>query len=442
MKDQEGLLEAASRLMPGGSPNMLTLPDDVAAVFVRGEGARLFDADGRGYVDFVLGSGPMVLGHAHPAVVAAVRSQVALGSTFYALNPSVVHLAQCLVDASPCGEKVRFTTTGTDATFFALRMARAFTGRQTVLKFDGGWHGAHDIAQFGVSSRAVSAVEHPAPESGGIPDALADTVLVAPFNDTGAAADLITARADRIAAVIVEPMQRAIPPEPGFLQALRQVTERHGIVLIFDEVVTGFRLAWGGAQERYGVTADIAVYGKTITGGHPQAAVCGRADILDTSDPARRGRPDSAFVSGTFLGNPVSAAAGLATLAELEKPGVYPRLQAVGDRIAEGLESLGAEVGVPLRVVGDGPVRQPFFTEGEVRSHRDEVAADAALARRFGIEWMRRGVFVTPGGKLYLSLAHTDADLDRALDAARPALEAAESGNRTNHAGSDRSPTR
>ena len=262
------------------------------------------------------------------------------------------------------------------------------------------------------------------PDCDGIPKGASQTVLATPFNDAGRAAETIAVHAAELAAVIVEPLQRAIPPAPGFLQALREATRANGVILIFDEIVTGFRIAWGGAQERYGVAPDLAVYGKTISGGYPLAAVCGRADVMDCADPGRRGDAGYAFVSGTQNGNPVGATAGLATLSELEKEGVYPRLFAISDRLREGLETLGKERGLPLKVIGEGPVLQPFFTRSEIRTHADTLKADAASARQFGIELIRRGIFVTPGGKLYLSLAHTDADIDRTLDAAGEALKA------------------
>ena len=417
------LLNLADRYLVGGCLGMFRLPDDVATVFHRGEGSRIFDVTGREYIDYVMGSGPLILGHAHPAVVAAVREQMGLGSTFYGLNEPAIRLAEQVVEAAPCGERVRFTSSGTEGTFAALRLARAFTGHQKVLKFDGGWHGAHDYAQQNAAPSRPWDGPSPVPDSAGIPQGASQSVLVSPFNNVGEAADLIAANADELAAVIVEPLQRAIPPQPGFLETLRQVTAAHRIILIFDEVVTGFRIAWGGAQERYGVVPDLAVYGKTISGGYPLGAVCGRADVMNCADPRRKGQPDYAFVSGTFNGNPVGATAGLATLCELEKDGVYPRLYAISQHIKEGLESLGARLGLPLKVIGEGPVLQPFFTHQEIRTHADTLHADMETARKFGVEMVRRGIFVTPGGKLYLSLAHTDADIARTLETAGQALE-------------------
>lgn len=421
----QNLLDLAERFLVGGCLGMFRLPDEVATVFHRGEGSRIFDVTGKEYIDYVLGSGPLILGHAHPAIVAAVREQVGLGSTFYGLNEPAVRLAQRLVEAVPCGGLLRFGASGTEGTFTALRLARAFTGREKVLKFEGGWHGAHDYAlQSAAPSRAADYPE-PIPDTRGIPAATSQSVLVTPFNDSERAADTIGAHAGELAAVIVEPLQRATRPEPGFLETLREATRAHGVLLIFDEIVTGFRIAWGGAQERYGVVADLAVYGKTISGGYPLAAVCGREDVMSWADPRRQATTsDYVFASGTMNGNPVGCAAGLVTLDELEKEGVYPRLYEISDRLRNGLEGIARGLDFPLQVIGEGPVLQPVFTRARIRNHIDGLQADAAAARRFGIEMIRRGIFVTPAGKLYLSVAHTAEDVDQTLQAAEESLKA------------------
>ena len=421
---REGLLTAADRYLVGGCLGMFRLPDESATVFARGEGGHIYDVEGRDFIDFVMGSGPMILGHSHPAVVAAVQEQVGMGSTFYGLNEPAIRLAGKVVEASPCGEQIRFTSSGTEATFAALRIARAYTGREKVLKFEGGWHGGHDYAQLSASNSAPSPYPTPTIDSGGIPSGASGSVLVSPFNDADMAADLIAANAADLAAVIVEPLQRAIPPEPGFLDALRSACRDHGALLIFDEVVTGFRLAWGGAQEAYGCVPDLAVYGKTISGGYALAGVCGRADLMSCADPRRRGEPQYVFVSGTTNGNPVSCTAGLATLAVLEEPGSYDRLYRASERLKQGMESQAEDLDIPLRVVGDGPVLQPFFTREPVRNYADSLKADGARARAFGVELLRQEIFHTPGGKFYVSLAHTDEDIERTLAATAVALEA------------------
>ena len=419
---QQSLIELSERVLVGGCFGMFRLPDEVAAVFHRGEGSRIWDVAGKEYVDYVLGSGPLILGHAHPAVVAAVREQAGLGSTFYGLNEPALRLARRVTEAVPCGGLLRYGSSGTEGTFTALRLARAFTRREKVLKFEGGWHGAHDYAMQSAAPAGPAEYPTPVPDSSGIPGGASRTVLVSPFNDPDAAERTVAGHAGELAAVIVEPLQRALRPEPGFLERLREVTRDHGVLLVFDEIVTGFRLAWGGAQERYGVVPDLAVYGKTISGGYPLAAVCGRDEVMALADPRRRSESDYVFASGTMNGNPVGCAAGLATLDELEKEGVYARLHETSERLRQGLEEAGRRLELPFQVIGDGPVLQPVFTEAPIRNHADGLRADADAARRFGVEMIRRGVLVTPGGKLYLSLVHTAGDVDRTLQAAEDSL--------------------
>lgn len=423
--DQQELLQKAERYLPGACLGMMALPADLRMVLARGRGSKVYDAARKEYLDYMLGSGPLLLGHARPEVVEAVQRQAAAGSTFFALTEPAILLAEQLAQAVPCGEAVRFQTTGSEATFAALRLARAATGRDGVLKFEGGWHGGHDLGQL--SGAPAQPPPYPAavPDCDGIPAAAVGDVLVAPFNDTATTAALLAHHHQKLAAVIVEPLQRSLTPEPGFLEQLRALTRKYGIVLIFDEIVTGFRLAWGGAQERYGVVPDLACYGKVIGGGYPVSAVVGTKDLLQQADPGQKGRGRYCFLSGTLTGNPVACAAGLATLAVLRQAGVYERLHAVSRRLAEGLRRLGATAAVPLQVLGDGPVLQVYFSEHQpLRNHRDLQKADHKRAVQFGHELIRRGVYCAPGGKLYLSLAHSDADIDRTLETAAAALQA------------------
>lgn len=424
--NQQAYLAKAERYFSGGTLGAFHLPPDVAMVFSHGQGTKIVDVDGKEYVDFLMGSGPMILGHAHPAVVEAVQQQVSRGSTFFTLNAPIIELAEQIVEAAPCGEKIRFVTTGSEAVSFAVRMARAATGRTKILRFEGGWHGVSDTLLFGARPPRPSDYPQSTPDSAGLPPGMGRDVLVSPFNSTGEALELLAEYGDEVAAVIVEPLQRCIRPQPGFFAALRQATQERGIVLIFDEVVTGFRLAWGGAQERYGVVPDLATYGKTISGGYPSAAICGRADLLDTASPRRPsypGDPQSIIASGTFNGNPFSAVAGLATLKELAKPGVYQRLYAMGDRISREIEAMGREFSIPLKVGGEGPVLQVLFTQEEsIRNYETMLYADRNKAYRFGVEMIRRGFFISPFEKIYLSTVHSDDDLDRMLAAAREVL--------------------
>lgn len=420
------LLASAAKYLPGASVWQWTLPPDLAFIVERGEGSRVYDTHGRAYIDYVMGSGPLLLGHAHPAIVRAVQSQMAKGSLYHWLSQPTVRLAELICQAVPCGEKVRYVSTGTEATMLALRVARVFTRREKVLKFEGGWHGLHDYGMIGNWHIGVAPYPTPVPDIGGIPKGVLDSVLITPFNDLAATEDILARHGQEIAAVIVEPLQRAIPPEPGFLQGLRDLTRRHGIVLIFDEVVTGFRLAYGGAQEFYGVVADLATYGKALTCGFPLGAICGKADIMETANPARKGTLDYACLSGTLSGNPLACAAGVAALEELRRPGVYDQLAGIGRRLREGMASIAAQQGVPLQALGEGPIAQPIFIDPgrRITSESDLRGSDGKRARRLGHELIKRGIFVVPGAKMYLSLAHSDADIEATLAAFADALRA------------------
>jgi glutamate-1-semialdehyde 2,1-aminomutase len=412
------ILARARAAFAGGCLGTFALPDELAVIPARGQGSRLWDVDGREYIDYVMGSGPLILGHAHPAVVAAVAAEVAKGSHFYTpMNETALRLAERIVAACPCAETVKFVNSGAEATFTALRLARAFTGRDKVLKFEGGYHGHHDYAQMSFAPPVPREFPDALPDSAGIPAVLASQVLVAPFNDQDAVEKIVQGHRGELAAVIVEPLQREIPPRPGFLQALRAITSRYGVLLIFDEVVTGFRLAWGGAQERYGAVPDLAAYGKIIGGGYPLAAVAGRREILGLSDPARRREPDYVCITGTLNGSPVAAAAGLATLAELERPGSYEALQRKGNRLRAAVEEMGRRYGLPARGMGEGSIFVFHLANEEIRDYRTlQAYADRAFHQRFGAELIRNGIFVYPGQKNYISLAHSDADLDRTLE--------------------------
>lgn len=423
--NQQELLDKAERYLPGACLGMIHLPPDLRMVMVRGEGSKIYDASGKEYIDCMLGSGPLLLGHARPEIVEAVQKQAAAGSTYFALSAPAIQLAEKLVEAAPCGEAMRFQTTGSEATFSALRLARAATGRDKILKFEGGWHGGHDVGQLSGAPATLAPFPEAVPDCAGIPRTARQDVLVSPFNDPAAATQLIEERNRELAAVIVEPLQRSLKPEPPFLETLRDVTRRFGIVLIFDEIVTGFRLAWGGAQERYGVVPDLACYGKAMAGGYALSAVVGKKELLDLADPRRLGQGSPyCFLSGTLTGNPVACAAGLAALQVLEQPGVYERLHALGERLACNLRQAAASAKVSIQVLGDGPVLQVYFTDqGRMRNHRDLLRADKKKAVRFGHELIRRGVYCTPGGKLYLSLAHSDEEVDRIGEIARQSFE-------------------
>ncbi|MGH2350766.1 MAG: aminotransferase class III-fold pyridoxal phosphate-dependent enzyme, partial [Chloroflexota bacterium] len=263
------------------------------------------------------------------------------------------------------------------------------------------------------------------PDSQGIPPAIGEEVLVAPFNDTERAVELIERHAGELAAVLVEPLQRVLVPQPGFLEAIRDVTQRHGIVLIFDEIVTGFRIAWGGAQERYGVVPDLATYGKAMAGGFPMACIAGKADVLAPLDARRTERSKLAWASGTLNGNPISASAGLAALEVLSQPGVYERLRHIGGRLRAGIREAGQRRGFPAQTPGEDAVFGVRFMEhAQPRSWTDLLAHDRALGLKWGIECLKRGLLINPNEKFYLSLAHTDEDVDRTLEICDAAFKA------------------
>ena len=405
-EEHRRLLEEGEALL-GGSMGLYYLPRQVAFVAREGRGARLWDVDGREYLDFMMGYGPLILGHAHPAVVKAVRRRAELGSHFYLMNREAIELARAVVEAVPGAERVRFVSSGTEATLVALRLARAFTGRAKILKFEGGFHGTHEWA---------------APRGAGVPEAVRGTVLEAPFNDLERTAELIAAHAGKLAAVIVEPLQRCIVPRAGFLEGLRELTLQHEVLLIFDEIVTGFRLACGGAQEYYGVRADLVCLGKILGGGYPLAAIAGRGDVLAKSDVRRQREPGFTPIGGTLSGNPLAAAAGLATLAELRREEVYDRLHALGERLRAGLEEIGRRRGVPLRAPGSGVVFQPLITEVEPVDAATLGQQDFKRSQLFGIGMIRRGLLLDR--RVFVSTAHEEGDVDRALEVADEVVSA------------------
>jgi glutamate-1-semialdehyde 2,1-aminomutase len=402
---QRELLSEGEAALVGGAVGLFRLPNEIAFVARRGAGARLFDADEREFLDFLLGYGPLILGHAHPAVVEAVQQRAASGAHFYLINEEAIRLAQAIRAAVPSVDLVRFVGTGSEATFYALRLARAYTQRNKILKFHGAFHGTHDYVN---------------PAGAGVPPVLREEVLNARFNDLESVGALIAAHAGELAAVIVEPMQRCVPPKPGFLQGLRELTQQHRVVLIFDEVITGFRLAYGGAQAYYGVEADLTCFGKIVGGGYPLAAVGGPREIMTFCDVRRIREPRFASVGGTLGGNPLCAAAGLATLQALQQPDTYERLHALGNRLRSGLEALGEQHGLRVRAVGEGTVFQPLITTLETVNGQPQTRIDDRRTYRFGVEMAKRGVLLMR--TVFLCTEHTEADIDRALEVADQVL--------------------
>ena len=421
--DEAALLDLAGKRLPGGVLGSARHRDELAFVVKRAEGAHLWDCSGREYIDYLLGSGPAFLGHSHPAVVRAVTERLGDGTTYFLVNEPAIRLADEICRAVPCAEQVRFTSTGGEATFFALRAARAFRHRDKIMKFEGGYHGSHDYAHMSQTPKSPKAFPAAMPDSAGIPHVLEGEVLIAPFNDLATVEALLAVHADSLAAVIVEPFQRVIPPRDGFLEGLRKLTQRYGIVLIFDEVVTGFRFAYGGAQEAYRVTPDLATYGKIVGGGFPLAAVAGRADIMSGFDP--RGEGTGTFVSqtGTLNGNPIASVAGLASLAVLRTPGAYERVSAIGGALMTGLADLVKKLGITAQIVGHPTVFDIVFTDTPIVDWRATLTNDVAKLKRFNEACLRRGV-LKGASKIYVSCAHTEADVERTLAVFKEALTA------------------
>lgn len=416
---ERDLLEKADQYFPGSGTGNTTYPDYLKFLVKEGKGGRIRDVSGNEYVDWLMGSGPMILGHAHPAVTEAVLSAVGRGSTFFTTNDQAVLLAEELVRAIPCAEQVRFTTSGTDACFQAMRVARAYTGKEKILKFEGGYHGTSDYAMMSVFASA--AVEFPQAEANtaGIPRAVNDLMLVSQFNDLDTTAAIVSAHKDEIAAVIVEPLQRTIAPEPGFLEGLRKITADAGLLLIFDEIVTGFRLAYGGAQEYYGVKPDMCTVGKIMGGGYPLAALLGSADVMSVYDRAAVSADDYVDQIGTLNGFPIACAAGLATLSELRAEGTYDRLREVGGRIRSALVDACAEEGFSVQSVGEDAIFDIYFAEHPVRNFRDGLAADGRPLARLNAGLLERGILKSWPQKFYPSMVHTDADIEQTVEAIR-----------------------
>ena len=412
------LLEKAAQYLPGGNTGNMSVREDLSFLVREGRGSRIYDVSGNEYVDWLMGSGPMVLGHAHPAVVEAVVKAVEQGSTFFATNEKAVLLAEELVNAVPCAEKVRFTTSGTDACFQAMRAARAYRRRDKVLKFEGGFHGTSDYAQMSVTPSGGEEYPQAVANNSGIPSVIQELMLIAPFNDLDTTSSIVEAHHDELAAVIVEPLQRVIAPQPGFLQGLRQLTARHQIPLIFDEVVTGFRLAYGGAQELYGVTPDLCSVGKIMGGGYPLAAVMGRSDILSVFDPEAAEADNYVNQIGTLNGNPIACAAGLATLAELRKEGAYQQLRATGSRLRRALTEICGNNGIAVQNCGEDAIFDVFFTDRSVTNYREGLAGDAQMMGRFNAGLLERGI-LKGTQKFYPSMVHTEEDVERTIEAFR-----------------------
>jgi glutamate-1-semialdehyde 2,1-aminomutase len=426
----EAAFERARSLIPGGvnSPVRAFRGVGGTPVFAASaNGCTVTDVDGNDYLDYVMSWGPLILGHAHPDVVAAVRDAAGRGTSYGMPTETESELAALVCERMPSIERVRFCSSGTEATMSALRLARGFTGRDKVVKFAGCYHGHGDAFLIAAGSGALT---NGVPDSPGVTAGTAADTIVVAFNDLDAVAAAFTAQPAAIAAVIVEPIvgnMGLVLPAPGFLAGLRALCSRYGSVLVFDEVMTGFRVAPGGAQEREGVRADLTTLGKVIGGGLPVGAFGGRADIM-----ARLSPEGPVYQAGTLSGNPLAMAAGLATLRNLAAPGAYAHLERVGTRFADGMSAAFTRHEVPHVAANVGSMVGFFLTAGPVTDLRSAKQADTALYGRFFHAMLDRGVYLAPSQfeAGFLSLAHTEADVDRTLAAADDALAALRTGAR------------
>ncbi|MFP6630659.1 MAG: glutamate-1-semialdehyde 2,1-aminomutase [Myxococcota bacterium] len=425
LRESKRLLREAKKRIPGGVNSPVRAYGSVEGTppFIdRAKGARIWDADGNEYVDYVGSWGPMILGHAHPAVLRAVRTAMARGTSFGAPTESETLLAEAVLRVLPSVQKLRMVSSGTEATMSAIRLARGVTGRSRVLKFDGCYHGHSDGLLVGAGSGVATLG---IPGSPGVPKAMTRLTVQAPFNDLPAVRKAFDRWGSDLACVIVEPVagnMGCIPPLAGFLAGLREVCDEHGALLIFDEVMTGFRVARGGAQRLYRVRPDLTCLGKIVGGGLPAAAYGGRRDLM-----ARVAPEGDVYQAGTLSGNPLAVAAGLETLARLEEPGVYEKLAARSAQLSEGLVEIAEQAGVPFSACSVGGMFGFFFHPGPVRSYADSQQSHDGRFRKFFGSMLEQGIYLAPSRfeAGFVSLAHRPGDIAQTLEAARVAMQRA-----------------
>ncbi len=413
---QRELFEIADRVLPGSGLGSYSLADDIRLIYSHGKGSRMWDVDGNEYIDYVGGAGALILGHSHPTVVAAAKAQFDRGAhMFGSLNDIAVHLAERLVNDIPCAEKIAYATTGSEATAYAMRLARAFTGRNKILKFEGGYHGNHDYAIVSTFPKETGAYPQGEADSSGQPEATVSTMLVCPYNDLETLRKIVAEHHTDIAAIFAEPVQRIIPSEPEFLRGIREICDEYDILFILDEVVTGFRLGYGGAQQWFDVKPDLSTHGKVVGGGGPLSCIAGRADVINLSDPRLKGQPGYTYFNGTLHGNPVAAAATMAMLDELGKPAVYERLNGFADDLCHETQKLLDQHGIPAIAEHTGSLWQILFMDKTPRNQADVLASDQVSMRKLDTLLMKQGQYVLPGVRRFVSTVHTAQDLEDSL---------------------------
>ncbi len=419
---QQDLFAIADRVLPGSGLGSYSLAEDIRLIYSHGKGSRMWDVDGNEYIDYVGGAGALILGHSHPSVVKAAQAQFERGAhMFGSLNEVAVHLAERLVNDIPCAEKIAYATTGSEATGYAMRLARAFTGRDKILKFEGAYHGNHDYAIVSTFPKETGAYPQGAADSSGQPEATVSTMLVCPYNDLETLRKIVDEHHSDIAAIIAEPVQRIIPAEPEFLQGIREICDENDMLFILDEVVTGFRLGYGGAQQWYDVKPDLSTHGKVVGGGGPLSCIAGRADVIGLSDPKLKGQQGYTYFNGTLHGNPVAAAATMSMLDELGKPGVYKRMNGFADDLCRETQKILDQHSIPAIAEHTGSLWQILFMDKTPRNQADILASDQVSMRKLDTLLMKQGQYVLPGVRRFVSTVHTAQDLEetlRGLDAA------------------------
>jgi len=426
------LWKQAFEMIPGGITANIKYFDPYPLFMKRARGSKVYDADGNEYIDYCLCLGPLVLGHGHSVVVKAIKKQLDEGGTtiFGTPHELEIKMANKIKSHVPCAEMLRFTNSGLEATLHAIRVARAYTKKKKIAKFEGHYHGAHDCVAVSVSPPLDLAGPDNAPRgvsnSAGLPDFILENTVVLPFNDSTAAERLIEKHRKELAAVIIEPVARGfLPPERDFLRNLRALTEENAIVLIFDEIMTGYRLGLGGAQEYFGVVPDMVALGKIIGGGLPVGVFAGKQEIMELTSPLGKKLPyDHVFHSGTFNGCPVVLAAGLATIEVLEKPGTYDHVNWIAEEVKNCMNEVFEDNNVDGQAIGLTSMFQCVFTsQKEIRNYRDVARADAKKRVNFDLELINNGVYVRPGRTYYTSLAHTKEDLEKTFEAIKKAAD-------------------